>query len=57
MCIRDRYDTYLHDPQMSAAAWRTLIDRARTDRVYDAAQTSARAEMKLRALTARRKLF
>ena len=55
--IAETYETYLHDPQMSAAAWRTLIDRARTDRVYDAAQTSARAEMKLRALMTRHKLF
>ena len=55
--IAETYETYLHDPRMSAAAWRTLIDRARTDRVYDAARTSARAEMKLRALMTRYKLF
>jgi hypothetical protein len=42
---------------MSAAAWRTLIDRARRDRVYDAAQTAARADVKLRALLTRYKLF
>jgi hypothetical protein len=55
--IAETYETYLHDPRMSAAAWRTLIDRARNDRVYDAAQTAARAEVKLRALMARHKLF
>jgi hypothetical protein len=55
--IAETYDTSLRDPQMSAAAWRTLIDRARTDRVYDAAQTSARADVKLRALMTRYKLF
>jgi hypothetical protein len=55
--IAETYDTYLHNPQMSAAAWRTLIDRARTDRVYDAAQTSARADVKLHALMTRYKLF
>jgi hypothetical protein len=55
--IAETYDTYLHDPQMSAAAWRTLIDRARSDRVYDPAQTSARADVKLRALMTRYKLF
>jgi hypothetical protein len=55
--IAETYETSLHDPRMSAAAWRTLIDRARNDRVYDAAQTSARAEMKLRALMSRYKLF
>ena len=55
--IADTYDTYLHDARMSAAALRTLIDRAHDDRVYDAAGTSARAEMKLRALIARSKLF
>jgi len=55
--IAETYETYLHDPRMSAAAWRTLIDRARADRVHDAAQTSTRAEMKLRELTTRYKLF
>ena len=55
--IAEAYDTYLRDPQMSAAAWRTLIDRARRDRVYDAAQTAARADVKLRALMTRYKLF
>jgi hypothetical protein len=34
-----------------------LIDRAHDDRVYDSAGTAARAEMKLRALLARQKLF
>jgi hypothetical protein len=55
--IAETYDTYLHDPRMSASAWRALIDRARSDRVHDATQTAARAEMKLRALTTRYKLF
>jgi hypothetical protein len=55
--IADAYDAYLHDARSSAAAWRTLIDRAHDDRVYDAAGTAARAEMKLRALLARQKLF
>jgi hypothetical protein len=55
--IAETYDAYLHDPQMSAAALRTLIDRARRDRVYDAAQTSMRAGVKLRALMTRYKLF
>ena len=55
--IAETYETYLHDPRMSAAVWRTLIDRARSDRVYDAAQTLTRAEIKLRALTTRYKLF
>jgi hypothetical protein len=55
--IADTYDTHLHDARMSAAVWRTLIDRAHDDRVYDAAGTSTRAEMKLRALVARQKLF
>ena len=55
--IADAYDTYLHDTRMSAAAWRTLIDRARNDRVFDATRTRSRAEEKLRALDARTKLF
>jgi hypothetical protein len=55
--IAETYDMYLHDPQMSAAAWRTLIDRARSNRVYDAAQTATRADVKLRALMTRYKLF
>jgi hypothetical protein len=55
--IADAYDTYLHDARMSAAAWRTLIDRARSDRVFDPARTRARAEEKLRELDARAKLF
>jgi hypothetical protein len=55
--IAETYETYLHDHRMSAAALRTLIDRARSDRVYDSAQTLTRAEIKLRALTTRYKLF
>jgi hypothetical protein len=55
--VADTYDLYLHDARMSVAAWRTLIDRAHDDRVYDAAGTLTRAEMKLRALIARQKLF
>jgi hypothetical protein len=51
--IAETYDTYLHDARASAVAWKTLVDRARNNRVYDASQTAARAEMKLRALTAR----
>jgi hypothetical protein len=55
--IAETYDTYLHDARMSADAWRTLIDRAHGDHVYDASGTSTRAEMKLHALMARSKLF
>ncbi len=51
--IAETYDTYLHDARASAAAWKTLVDRARDNRVYDASHTAARAEKKLRALTAR----
>ena len=46
----EMYDTYLHDTRASAAAWQTLIDRARSDRTYDAARVIALAERKRRAL-------
>jgi hypothetical protein len=51
--IAEIYDTYLHDARASAAAWKTLVDRARNNRVYDAPGTAARAEIKLRAVMAR----
>jgi len=46
--LAETYDTYLHDTKASAAAWQTLIDRARTDRVYDSARVIALAERNLR---------
>jgi hypothetical protein len=48
--IAELYDTYLHDTRASAAAWQALIDRARSDRTYDAARVIALAERKRRAL-------
>ncbi len=51
--IAETYDTYLHDARASAAAWKTLVDRARDNRVYDAPGTAMRAEIKLRAVMAR----
>jgi tetratricopeptide (TPR) repeat protein len=42
--IAETYDTYLHDTRASTAAWQTLIDRARNDRVYDSARVIALAE-------------
>ena len=41
--IAELYDTYLHDARASAAAWQTLIDRARSDRVYDAVAHRSRS--------------
>lgn len=55
--IAEIYDTYLHDAQASAAAWKALADRARDNRVYDAAGTAARAEAKRLAVMARQKNF
>jgi tetratricopeptide (TPR) repeat protein len=51
--IAETYDSYLHDPRASAAAWQMLIDRAMHDRVYDAARIIALAERKRRAIVAR----
>jgi len=51
--IAETYETYLHDPRASAAAWQTLIDRAARARVYDAARVTALAEQKRRAIIAR----
>ena len=55
--IAEAYDTYLHDTRASAAAWKALVDRARANRVYDAAGTAARAETKRRAVVARLRPF
>jgi hypothetical protein len=55
--IAETYDTYLHDERASAAAWKALVDRARDNRVYDSLRTAARAEIKLRAVTARQRVF
>jgi hypothetical protein len=51
--IAETYDGYLHNARASAAAWQTLIDRARHDRVYDAARIAVLAEQKRRAIVAR----
>ena len=48
--IAETYETYLHDARASAAAWQSLIDRARRDGVYDSARVIALAERKRRAL-------
>ena len=48
--MAEMYDTYLHDKRASAAAWQTLADRARADRVHDSARVLALAERKRRAL-------
>jgi hypothetical protein len=48
--LAETYDQYLHDTKASAAAWETLLDRARRDRVYDSARVIALAERKRRAL-------
>jgi hypothetical protein len=52
--IADVHDTYFHDLEAGARAWKRLIDRARDRRIYDAALIEARAERKLRDLDARR---
>ena len=41
--IADVQDEYFHDRRASAAAWQTLIDRARAGRVYNPSRTEARA--------------
>jgi hypothetical protein len=48
--IAEVQDQYLHDRQASAKTWRALIDRARDGRVYNAAQTEARARTALQRL-------
>ena len=48
--LAEAYERYLHDTRASAAAWQMLIDRARSDRVYDSARVTALAERKRRAL-------
>jgi hypothetical protein len=48
--IADLHDRYLHDPRASAAAYRTLIDRAQHDRVYDSRGAEARASRALARL-------
>lgn len=51
--IAETYDTYLHDARASAAAWRTLAERASRDRVYDASRIARLAELKQRAIVTR----
>ena len=51
--IAETYDDYLHNARASVAAWQTLIDRARHDRVYDASRIAALAEQKRSAIIAR----
>jgi len=51
--IAETYDDYLHDARASVAAWQTLIDRARHDRVYDASRIAVLAEKKRSAIVAR----
>jgi hypothetical protein len=48
--IADVQDQYLHDRQASAKTLRTLIERARAGRVYDARQTEAAARAALERL-------
>jgi hypothetical protein len=38
-------DEYFHDRHASAAAWETLLDRARAGRVYNSPRTQARAQI------------
>jgi tetratricopeptide (TPR) repeat protein len=52
--IADLHDVYFHDVDASAEAWRTLIDRARDGRVFDASAIVVHAQEKLRALAARK---
>lgn len=51
--IAETYDDYLHNARASVAAWQTLIDRARHDRVYDASRVASFAEKKRSAIVAR----
>jgi len=51
--LAETYDDYVHDARASAAAWQTLVDRAKRDRVYDASRIGAWAELKRRAIVAR----
>jgi hypothetical protein len=51
--IAETYDTYLHDARASAAAWRTLAERASRDHVYDASRIARLAELKQRAIVTR----
>jgi hypothetical protein len=48
--IAEMYQTYFPDARASAAAWQMLIDRARSDRVYDSARVIALAERKRREI-------
>jgi len=43
--IADVQDAYFHDLRASAAAWQTVIDRARAGRVYNPSRTEARAHI------------
>ncbi len=45
--IADAHETYFHDSGASAAAWRTLLERARANRVFDARATEIRARLGL----------
>ncbi len=45
--IAEIRDSYFHDHPASAAAWRTLLDRARDGRVHAAARTAVRARLGL----------
>jgi Tfp pilus assembly protein PilF len=45
--IADIDDAYFHDHPASAAAWRTLLDRARAGRVHDAPRAEVRARIGL----------
>jgi tetratricopeptide (TPR) repeat protein len=51
--IAQLHDTYFHDLDASADAWRTLRDRARDGRVFDAATIAKRADEKMRAIISR----
>jgi hypothetical protein len=55
--IADIRDTYLHDHAASAAAWRSLLERAQSGRVYSSQAIEARAReglaRELRAASAR----
>jgi hypothetical protein len=48
--LAELYDTYLHDAHASAETWQMLIDRARSDRVYDSTRVLALAERRRRAI-------
>jgi hypothetical protein len=48
--VADAQNVYLHDSRASAATWRTLIDRARAGRVYDAKGVETRARTALMRL-------